>query len=75
MTPTELKRHVIQTGSYFFTRDTMRFFGDTMENYGCHGEGAYWVLTRKRPVKEGRYSSEYFDKKTFKRRTGNEKNI
>lgn len=34
MTPSELKRHVEQTGSYFFTRNTMKFFGDTMANYG-----------------------------------------
>ena len=33
MTPSELKRHVEQTGSYFFTRDSMKFFGDTMGNY------------------------------------------
>jgi len=34
MTPAELKYNVEQTGSYFFTRKTMKFFGDTMRNYG-----------------------------------------
>jgi hypothetical protein len=37
MTPSELKYHIESAGHepYFFTRKTMRFFGDTMANYGC----------------------------------------
>lgn len=35
MTPSELKYNVEKTGSYFFSRDAMKFFGDTMKNYGC----------------------------------------
>lgn len=37
MTPSELKHKIEQTGEepYFFTRETMRFFGDTMANFGC----------------------------------------
>lgn len=36
MTPSELKYHVEQTGEqpHFFTRSTMKFFGDSMRNYG-----------------------------------------
>lgn len=34
MTPSELKYQVEQTGSNFFDRKTMKFFGDTMKNYG-----------------------------------------
>lgn len=34
MNASELKYHVEQTGSNFFSRDSMRFFGDTMRNYG-----------------------------------------
>jgi hypothetical protein len=36
MTPSELKYQVESHGHnrFFFTRDTMRFFGDTMRNYG-----------------------------------------
>ena len=36
MSPSELKYHVEQAGheQYFFTRETMRFFGDSMRNYG-----------------------------------------
>ena len=35
MTPSDLKR-LVESGpdSFFFTRDSMRFFGDTMKNYG-----------------------------------------
>ena len=35
MTPSELKNNVEKTGSYFFDRLNMRFFCDTMANYGC----------------------------------------
>jgi hypothetical protein len=36
MTPSELKYRVEQSGNepHFFTRSTMKFFGDTMSNYG-----------------------------------------
>ena len=36
MTPSELKYRVEQanTESHFFTRKTMKFFGDSMRNYG-----------------------------------------
>lgn len=35
MTPAELKAHVSTgTESHFFERSSMRFFGDTMSNYG-----------------------------------------
>lgn len=38
-TASELKAAVDATGSHFFTRDTMRFFGDTMANYGVRQPG------------------------------------
>lgn len=36
MTPSQLKANVQANNeeSYYFTRETMRFFGDTMANYG-----------------------------------------
>ena len=36
MTASELKYRVQQSGNeqYFFTRETMKFFGDSMSNYG-----------------------------------------
>ena len=68
MTPSELKFHVEQTrsDSYYFSKDTLNFFGDTMKNYGVRSAGKYWELYRKRPVKNGLQASAYFDKKTFK---------
>lgn len=76
MTPSELKTLTNETEPYFFTRDTMKFFGDTMKNYGVCSSTVdtyneknvdCWVLYRKRPVKHGLHSSAYFNKKTFKR--------
>ena len=41
MTPAELKYNVEQNqDSFFFTRETMKFFGDTMRNYGVRDGGA-----------------------------------
>ncbi len=67
MTPSELKHKTIFTNPYFFTRKTMKFFGDTMGNYGVRSAGDNWELYRKRPVKHGLKSSTYFDKVTFER--------
>jgi hypothetical protein len=68
MTPSELKARVEQgQDRYFFTRDTMKFFGDTMRNYSVRDLGNVWELYRKRPVKHGLQSSAYFDKQTFQR--------
>jgi hypothetical protein len=40
MTPSELKYKVEQRHDrFFFTRETMRFFGDTMRNYGVRDGG------------------------------------
>lgn len=33
-------------GRYFFSRDTMRFFGDTMRNFGVHFEGGKIYVVR-----------------------------
>lgn len=78
MTPSDLKYHVELAGHepHFFTRATMRFFGDTMHNYGVRARTittnmnetrAVWELYRKRPVKHGLRSSAYFDAETFAR--------
>lgn len=68
----ELKRLVEASGDerYFFTRDTMKFFGDTMKNYGVriseiNGKEVY-ELYRKNPVKHGLKESAYFEPETFK---------
>jgi hypothetical protein len=67
MTKSELKYQVELTGSFFFTRDSMKFFGDTMANYGVRSNGNNWELWRKKPVKYGLTESAYFDKLTYKR--------
>lgn len=68
MTPSELKYNIKQHNeeSHFFDRGTMRFFGDTMKNFGVRSAGDNWELYRKRAVKSGQ-GSFFFDKKTFKR--------
>ena len=67
MTPSELKYHVEATGSHYFSRETMKFFGDTMANYGACDAGDCWELFRRKPVKMGLKESAFFDKVTFKR--------
>ena len=76
MTPSNLKYEVEKTESYYFDHKSMKFFGDTMKNYGCcsavvdtwtQTKVECWELYRKRPVKHGLQSSAYFDKITFER--------
>lgn len=76
MTPSELKYQTVQTEPYFFDRKTMKFFGDSMRNYGVRSaviktrekeNVEVWELYRKSPVKHGLVKSAYFDKQTFKR--------
>ena len=69
MTASELKYQVEEHGNspHFFTRSTMKFFGDTMSNYGVRDNGETWELYRKHPVRNGLDSSAYFDKVTFSR--------
>lgn len=76
MTARELKYNVEMNNSepFFFARKTMRFFGDTMKNYGVvpatiltlSGETVeVWELFRRKPVKHGLSSSAYFTKNAF----------
>ena len=78
-TAADLKHAVEQAGNcpHFFTRDSMKFFGDTMKNYGVKqpreitntlGETFQaYELTRRHPVKHGLRESAYFDAETFNR--------
>jgi len=83
MTPSDLKYEVEKgKGSFFFTRETMKFFGDTMKNYGVRKATINtrtelnvpcWELYRKRPVKHGRKDSVYFNfefNRIFKKERG-----
>ena len=59
---------------YYFSKDTMRFFGDRISNYGIrhaiidgHDETdvPVWELYRKKPVKMNKQDSAYFRKDNF----------
>ncbi len=76
-TASELKHQVEYHNpqSKFFTRNNMRFAGDTMRNYGVRSttiENSYgelvevWELYRRKPVKYGLQKSAYFCKTTFR---------
>ena len=71
MNKSELKANVDATGSHFFERDSMKFFGDTMKNYGVRSASVdtceCWELYRIHPVKHGNQKSAYFRKDTFER--------
>jgi hypothetical protein len=78
MTASELRYQIERAGTckHYFTRQTMRFHGDTMRNYGvCSAkvdswfeEGIdCWELYRKKPVKHGIWESAYFRKDSYKR--------
>ena len=77
MTSSELKQLVENAGreSFFFARSTMKFFGDTMRNYGARettirtrsGKVPVYELYRRRPVKHGLFDSAYFNRSTLER--------
>lgn len=76
---TDLAYNVGQgTDSHFFDRDSLKFFGDTIQNYSVSAQTVYvhsydgtstecYVLRRKRPVKHGLQGDAYFDVETFRR--------
>lgn len=76
MTKSELRANVMATGSHFFDAKTMKFFGDTMANYGIRemvitdnmdNERRVYELYRRKAVKHGLHESAYFDAETFDR--------
>ena len=77
MNASQLKYNVELTGSNFFSRSSMKFFGDTMKNYGVRGPVevtnnlgevvSVYVLYRRRPVKHGLKKDAYFNAQTFER--------
>ena len=55
-TPFDIKRYHLKhyPDSYFFEPKTMKFFGDTMKNFGIFTDDeGYKYLYRKKPVKHG----------------------
>ncbi len=71
MTPSQLKYlYESTTGNKnYFSRDTMRFFGDTMRNYGVREISVdgkrYYELWRRKPVNGGLMTSRWFDAETL----------
>ena len=66
MKASELKRQYESVvGGHFFDRKALKFFGDTMKNYGVRDAGTHWELYRKHPVKHNLSASHWFDKVTF----------
>lgn len=68
----DLAYQVTESGNLFFTKKTMKFFGDTLGNYGTRmvqQQDGSWIieLFRRKPVKHNTSSSAYFDAVTFKR--------
>lgn len=68
-TASDLKywHELLNPDSKFFERKTMRFFGDSMANYGIKTHTNYIELYRRKPVKGGLQSSAYFDIATLDR--------
>lgn len=78
MTASELKYKIEQAGHepHFFTRKTMKFFGDTMKNYGVREmvidtylekDVPVYELYRRSAVKHGLSDSAYFNRETLQR--------
>ena len=76
-TASDLKYYVEQAGHepHYFTRSSMKFFGDRMSNYGVRlvdvetysGMVKAYELFRRKAVKFGMRDSSYFDAATFQR--------
>lgn len=75
MNASELKRKIEQARpeSRFFSRENMKFAGDTMANFGVRealiftgfAEVVVWELYRKKPTSKGLSRSFYFRKETY----------
>lgn len=68
-TPSDLKYYheLNNPNSAFFSRKTMKFFGDTMKNYGIRTHANAVELFRRKPVKHGLHLSTFFKLGTFER--------
>lgn len=62
--PSQLKGFIENAAPFFFSPKAMRFFGDTMRNYGIvkhkTKEGLIIELYRKKPVKNGLAGSTFW---------------
>lgn len=78
MNASELKYRIecADPDTHFFDRKTMKFFGDTMANFGVckttidtysQDNVEVWQLHRKHPTSKGATGSFYFNVETYKR--------
>ena len=79
LTASDLKFHYEQAqGGHFFDRGSMKFFGDTMSNFGVRAQTEFvqtysqeepiecYVLYRRKKTSKGMYKSAYFACSDFK---------
>lgn len=62
----DVKRLMEEAGSPFFSRKTMKFFGDNMKNFGMRKEDGKIIIFRKKPTT---YTFSDGTKQTFDRRS------
>lgn len=67
-----IKQRNETVGKYFFSRDTMKFFGDTMASFGVHCSGGKIYVVRIKPMRDrdGRSMGGVGDKRLFDPETG-----
>lgn len=61
MTIADIKYAMQKRGSHFFDRATLKFFGDTMKNFGVYTEDGQTLVYRKNPAKHGLTGTWRFD--------------
>ena len=68
----EIKDANMEANQYFFTRDTMKFFGDTMRSFAVHHEDdrVYVVRVRAMHDRDGRNMGGVGDRRLFDPATG-----
>jgi hypothetical protein len=72
-TKSDLRYMIMESGSHFFDHSSMKFFGDTMANYGMRSTKIsgieYFELYRRKTVKHGLNTSSYFRKTDLSKTT------
>jgi hypothetical protein len=69
-TLSEIKAENEAAGEYFFARNTMKFFGDTMRSFSVHHEGEKVYLVRVRPMRMRCHGGGVGDRRLFDPATG-----
>ena len=68
MTISEIKERTAQTSPYFFSRATLRFFGQTMRSFSVHKQedGRYRISAPYGPTKPKGETVRYYNPTTNK---------